>query len=166
MSKRKYIIKFLLIITIIQVLLASVGALLIYESKPIRKEETETIIVKVEETKYERRLVSEYRFSVISNSIEYQFDERGAFSEYSNIELNEAIKIGDELSITYYKNLWGKKKVVDARSASVIYRSFECYNSQRAFAFSIVFFAVLEIVFIAFTVVFVMLNRKKFKTKK
>lgn len=163
---KKYIVKFFAIVLGIQMLLAFAFIVMLNQSKPIKEDETKTIVVKVEETKYERRLVSEYKFAIIADSYEYQFDQRGAFSECSNRELNESIKINDVLTIKYYENIWGEKKVVDARTENNVYRSFEHYNSQRAFVFVIVFFVVLEIVFIAFTAVFVVFNRKRFKIKK
>lgn len=166
MNMKKYIVKFFAIVLGIQMLLAFAFIVMLNQSKPIKEDETKTIVVKVEETKYERRLVSEYKFAIIADSYEYRFDERGAFSECSNRELNESIKINDVLTIKYYENIWGEKMVVDARTENNVYRSFEHYNSQRAFVFVIVLFVIFEIIFVASITLYVVINRKKFIIKR
>ena len=77
------------------------------------------------------------RFSVFSNSIEYQFLNNND-SGYSNSQLYNVVQIGDEVLILYAEkyNVFLKKynSVVDARTDTEVYRSIEQYNDAKKIA--------------------------------
>lgn len=134
----------------------------IYECKPANEKEINQVILEVEDIKYER-VISEFRFSIISDSVEYKFHNLGESSEYSNRQLYENIKVGDELRISYVKKYGKDNRVVAASSENEIYRSIEYYNSQKrpAFIVSIAFFIITQLMLTSFIFIYVFLNHKK-----
>lgn len=159
---KKSFINFFFKIFIVEFLLVCLCTFFIYESRPVSEKEIQKVKIKVEDVKY-IRIIRENRFIVISNSIEYQFNELGVFVEYSNRELFENIKIGDELELSYVTRYKKYNRVVAAYSKNEVYRSFESYNSQKIpIGITIIIFSILQLIFIFFIVIHIKFNRKNF----
>lgn len=165
--KAMKLVKKTVVFALVQLLIVVFFLRFISESKLIVLEDTTPITVTVDDIKYER-VISEYRFSIYSDSIEYRFHNQGVFARYSNRELYETIEIGDEISIVYVEryDLTGKyKSVIDARTEMIVYRSIEEYNELRepAFIAAIVISSIIELVFILVFIVWIMFNREGMK---
>ena len=149
----KKTIKRFFIIVCVQLMIISLFSLLLYESKSLNDKHIKQAIIVVDDIEY-IRIMNEFRFSVFSNSIQYQFSNDGALSPYySNRDLYENVDVGDKLNIIYIEKyrLTGKQNlVVDARTEKEIYRSLEYYNTQKNYlrVFIIVFFSVVEMVYL------------------
>lgn len=163
---KKYFLKFLFKIIVIELVLICLCVFFVYESRPAKENEIHQIEIKVEDIKY-IRIIRDNRFIVISNSIEYQFYELGEFAEYSNAELYENIKVGDVLKISYETKYGKYNRVISASSESEIYRSIESYYSQKIpSSVTIIIFVLLQLIFIFLMVVYIIFNQKNFRKNK
>lgn len=116
---------------------------------PIELQNTTSINVVVEETAYVRG-INEFKFIIISDSVEYVFPSRPDFSQMSNAELYDKISAGDLVSIIFCErsDIYGKKNyVVDAHTEKEEYRSLEKYNigAQKTLIFLNTMFFLIEV---------------------
>ena len=157
-SSKKY-----LRIALIQLMLLLMFLGCFYSSKPFEIQNVKQAVLIVDDISYER-VISEYKFSFFSNSVKYQFSNKGVFSNYSNSELYEKIEIGDRITIKYVEEygLFGKINwVVDARTETEVYRSIEDYSDQKiAFIIICVFFYVVELLFLIVVTLYVFYDRR------
>lgn len=118
---------------VIQIIMVAVFLSVLKESKPIELQQTKQTDITVEEVYYYRN-ISEYRLTVCANSEKYVFTSRGNIQDYSVSKLSDIISVGDKLSIIYYEKdgvFADNNVIVDARTKTKTYRSFEKYNEGK-----------------------------------
>lgn len=161
--KPKRIILKLIVFLVVQLIIVLLFLRGLSESKSVTINDTKQVEIKVDNVFYFRG-ISEYKLIIYSNTEKYLFDSRSNTEDYSIHELKEAISTGDKLSIVYYDgySIYGKiRRVVDARTETIIYRSFDNYNKGRAGSvlFLCIIFVVLEVLYLSYLIIFVLLNK-------
>lgn len=149
--RKKGLMRALLIFALVQIAIIVLYTYMLNESKPIELERVKQIDITVEEICY-KKVISEYRLDIYSDLKKYSFASRGTTKEYSNSELYEIISTGDLLTIVYYEksSVFGtENRVVEARTKTETYRSFEEYNKgKNGLSVGVtVLFVMIEIVF-------------------
>lgn len=110
-------------------------------NKPIDSTDTETVTVVVQDIEYKKGYYwfkrhgphSYYYLNVHTESEVFKIYGKDYRDEYSVSQLNDAIKKGDTLTLTYleyYPWLFPKKFVVDIRSGNQVYRSLDAFNEN------------------------------------
>ena len=158
----KRLICTLIIFVFVQLLIILCFVYILNKSKPIALSDTKQIDITVEDAHY-FKVLSEFRLTVYSDSTKYLFASRGTFSEYSVGKLYETIAIGDRLALIYYEtdSILGKiNLVVDARTETEIYRSFEEYNrGKEGLAVVVtVMFSIIELAFCGVVILYIWLE--------
>lgn len=172
------LIRTFFIFAFIQILIFLLFICMFGESKTIDLQKTKQLNITVDEI-YITRVILEYRLVICSNSTKYLFTSRGTLEEYSVSDLYETISVGDQLSILYYEknSILGRNNlVVDARTGTKIFRSFEKYNKgKEGLAVTvIIMFSIIELFFCVVSFVYIWsksnllkrLTKLKFKRKK
>lgn len=164
----KKAIRTMLLLTLIQFLIIFYFVVFIMGSQPIDINNTKKIDITVDDM-YITREFKGYVLYVIADSKYYLFPSRATFEDYSVHELYNSISKGDRLSLICYESsdmiLGEINIVVDARTESVTYRSFDEYTrSVRGVpALTIILFIAIEIVFVGIIFVYVWLNYNTIK---
>lgn len=152
----------LLIFAIIQMVMVLFFIRTLSNSQPIDIQDTKQIDITVEDSYY-FKIPSEYRLIVFSDSTKYLFESRATFEEYSVSKLYETISVGDRLSLIYYEadSALGKINiVVDARTETETYRSFEEYNRGKEGVPTavVIIFSIIELTFCGIVILYIWFN--------
>lgn len=152
---------------LVQVLLISFLINGITDSKPIKVQDTQQVLITVEKTKNTGVSKGPQWFIVYSDSQKYYFDNFGIFGKYSNSELNEHISVGENLTLTYYEkyHLFANRNwVVEAENETEAFRTLDEYNELNSgtgiLAAVIVIFCILEIIYCLFPFLFILYSLK------
>ena len=142
--------------------------LLVRGSQQIDINDTKHIDITVDDI-YIIRVPKEDWLFIVADSTYYLFTSRATFEDYSVHELYNSIFEGDHLSLIYYESdsiLFKKvNTVVDARTETETYRTFEEYNrgKQGVPVFVVILFSIIEIIFVGIIFVYVWINYSIFK---
>ncbi len=163
----KKTLRTLIVFVVIQLVIIFVFVRLFRSSQQINIEDVKQIDITVDDT---------YRFwtrhdswlIVLSDSTDYLFASPPTDEESSLHEIYKSIHKGDKLSLMYQEiyNFLGKTNlVVDARSETQTFRTFEAYNKGKEGLplFVIILSSVIEIAFIGIVFVSVWLDRNILK---
>ena len=163
----KRLIRTMLILGLVQILIMFTFIRMFNIGQPISTHDTKQTDIIVEDiylisTRKEQWLV------IIADSEKYLFESHSIFDTYPLEELNKSISKGDKLSLRYYEeyNIFGKANmIVDARTATENYRTFEEFNhaKQGVSVFVVIIFSIIEIVFAGIIFVYIWLNYSIFK---
>ena len=150
-SKKEKIRAFWVFI-LIQVIIVLLFLCLIQESQQIDINDTKQVEITVDGMR-KYRLLNEYRLIVDADSVSYMFNSPSTSEEYSVAELYESISVGDRLLLIYYEDsFWftDVNFVVDARTETEVYRSFEENNRAKEGLPTIllIVFAIIELIFL------------------
>lgn len=157
------------LLLMIQAVLVFFFVLLWTSSRPIDIEDAKQAAVTVEDL-FLIRAPGEDRLVVVADSTYYVFAGRARSEERSVHALYDAISRGDRLALTYYESGGVLRKevnrVIDARTETEIYRSFEAYNRgrQSVSVFVVILYAVIETVFVGIVFVYVWIHRDQMKS--
>lgn len=155
----KSVIKKFLPLLLVQLLIVFFFAYCIIDSQPIDISDTKQIDITVDDMYKIHRHRGTW-VAVVADSTEYIFQTGVLSEEYSTSKLYQTISKGDNLSLIYYETdrilFRGKTNiVVDARTETEIYRSFEVFNRNRqntpiliAIVFSIIELILIGVVFL------------------
>ena len=162
-------IRAILLLTLIQLVIVLLLVHFMNESRQININDTKQIDITVDDIYIigSRRL--KWLF-VADDSTRYLFMSRPTLEERSIYELYDSISKGDELSLIYYESnhiIFGNVNVVvDARTETEVYRTFDEYNrsSQGLSTFVLIVFLIAEFIFIGIAFVCVWLNRGNLKS--
>lgn len=157
------------VLIMIQVIVIFSFVLLWTSSRKIDIEDTKQAAVTVEDL-FLIRAPGEDQLVVVADSTYYLFESRARSEERSVHELYDSISMGDRLALTYYVSGGILRKevnrVIDARTETEIYRSFEAYNRgrQSVSVFVVILYAVIETVFVGIVFVYVWIHRDQMKS--
>lgn len=157
------------VLIMIQVIVIFSFVLLWTSSRKIDIEDTKQTAVTVEDL-FLIRAPGEDQLVVVADSTYYLFESRARSEERSVHELYDSISMGDRLALTYYVSGGILRKevnrVIDARTETEIYRSFEAYNRgrQSVSVFVVILYAVIETVFVGIVFVYVWIHRDQMKS--
>ena len=156
-------IKAILLLVLIQFLIIFSLVLLVRGSQQIDINDTKQIDITVDDI-YIIRVPKEDWLFVVADSTYYLFTSQATFEDYSVHELYNSIFKGDRLSLVYYEldSILFKRvnTVVDARTETDVYRTFEEYNrgKQGVHIFVVILYSIIELVFIGIVLVYVWIN--------
>lgn len=126
---------------------------------------TESVVV-VETTKYEYKFATGRVFSFFADGKEYHFPKFPIIgtNEYSMKHLKQAVCEGDELVVQYVEGS-REYKVIGAQKGNTTLRSVEAYDHylRQQHTMTIVAFVIVEMVFLAVLVLFVLFYWKEIK---
>ena len=168
MSKsQKRFIRATIMFIVIQILIILLFSFLLIESRPIDSKDMKRLDLVVESIDY-KKVISEYRMDIYSDSVRYSFNSRSILSECSVSELYDKIKVGDRLSIIFFEksNLFDKQNlIIDARTETEIYRSVDTYNNGKSSLVTVVIIilCIVEILFFGVLALFIYINRNTIK---
>lgn len=159
----KKLLREVLLFIAIQLVIIFVSARLFTNSQPTSIDDVKRVDITVDDT-YRLKVLKETRLYVVSDSTTYVFSAIPNFKEASANEIYKSINEGDKLSLMYEEtfSIFGKTNlVVDARSETQTFRTFEGYNKGKENLPLIVIIAssVAEIVFIGIIFMSVWLDR-------
>ena len=135
---------------LIQLVIVAIFVVVLDESKPIDLQQTRQINITIDDVHY-YKTISEFRLVVCYNSKKYTFTSRATVGDYSVRKLYDTISVGDKLSVLYYEKdgIFAKNNIiVDARTETETYRSFENYvkGKRGLSSFVIVVFVISEVI--------------------
>jgi len=162
LAEKKCIRKILLLL-LIQLLIIFSFVFLMSGSQQIDISDTKQIDITVEDL-YITRKAKENQLTVVANSTQYLFTGRATAKDRSVDELYSTISKSDTLSLIYYES--GKTNVVvDARTETEVYRSFEEYNRGKDGlpGFVVVLYSIIELLFIGILLVYGWIHLKTMK---
>ncbi len=165
----KKLIRNVFISVLIQVLIIVSFVRLFNASQPIDINDTAQTEITVDDI-YTIRVLRENLLFVVADSTYYLFTSRATFKDFSVHELYNSISEGDHLSLIYYESdsiLFKKvNTVVDARTKTETYRSFEEYkkSKQGLDIAVIIVFSVIEVLFCVVAVLFFAFNKNTRKS--
>ena len=168
MSKsQKRFIRATIMFIVIQILIILLFFFLLIESRPIDSKDMKRIDLVVESIDY-KKVISEYRMDIYSDSVRYSFNSRSILSECSVSELYDKIKVGDRLSVIFFEksSLFDKQNlIIDARTETEIYRSVDTYNNGKSSLVTVVIIilCIVEILFFGVLALFIYINRNTIK---
>ena len=112
---KKQSVRGLIIFIVVQVLIIASFSFLLIESRPVDLKDTKQLDIVVESIDY-KRVISEYRMDIYSDSVRYSFNSRPTFSECSVSELYDKIKVGDRLSVIFFEknSIFRRQKLSNA----------------------------------------------------
>lgn len=144
---KKHILKVL----ITQLLLIILFSYALYLSRPASQSKITRINITVSQIQCEPT-INEHILCIYSNDGKYIFPNLGPNVNWSRNELNNEIKVGDELTISYirsYTVLGIRNWIVECENQSVQYRSMEEYNKQHdgLFVIEIFLFVLVEVLY-------------------
>ena len=164
---KKQSVRGLIIFIVVQVLIIASFSFLLIESRPVDLKDTKQLDIVVESIDY-KRVISEYRMDIYSDSVRYSFNSRPTFSECSVSELYDKIKVGDRLSVIFFEknSIFDKQNlIIDARAETGIYRSAEEYNNGKRTLMTVIIIVlcIVELLFFGVLALFVHINRNVIK---
>lgn len=168
MSKsKKRFIRATIMFIVIQILIILLFSFLLIESRPIDSKDMKRLDLVVESIDY-KKVISEYRMDIYSDSVRYSFNSRSVLSECSVSELYDKIKVGDRLSVIFFEksSLFDKQNlIIDARTETEIYRSVDTYNNGKSSLVTVVIIilCIVEILFFGVLALFIYINRNAIK---
>ncbi|MBQ8791472.1 MAG: hypothetical protein IJZ51_09190 [Ruminiclostridium sp.] len=168
MSKsKKRFIRATIMFIVIQILIILLFSFLLIESRPIDSKDMKRLDLVVESIDY-KKVISEYRMDIYSDSVRYSFNSRSVLSECSVSELYDKIKVGDRLSVIFFEksSLFDKQNlIIDARTETEIYRSVDTYNNGKSSIVTVVIIilCIVEILFFGVLALFIYINRNAIK---
>ncbi|MBQ2759816.1 MAG: hypothetical protein IJE93_08625 [Clostridia bacterium] len=159
----KRFIRCIFVFVLIQMFIVLLFLQLFRNGQAVKIEETKQADIIVEDI-YIQIAPGENLLFIIADSGRYNFAIHSMFEKYSFRELEEIISEGDKLTVRYYEGytIFGKtKSIVDMRSETEIYRSFEDYT--RAFrgvpTFIVILFSVIELIFAGIVILYFWLEQ-------
>jgi len=164
----KKTLRMLILFVVIQLVIIFISVSFFRDSQPTSIEDVKRVDIVVDDA-YRLQILRENRLYVVSDSTTYVFTSRPGAKEYSVNQIYKSIHEGDRLFLMYKETsgIFGKVNfVVDARSETEIYRTFEGYNNGKKGLPLIIVIAsaVIEIAFIGIVFVSVWLDRSTFKS--
>ena len=173
LKRVKFLKKWIPITVLLQTMLIIGMIAIIHDSKTVDVNSQALIYETITVKKVEYQSAGKTSiFYLYSDSRQYTYPDNGIFDrEFSVPELTKALCVGDVLSIiSIEKRLWfglGKQvyEIVDLRDGETVYRSIEQFNAQRREAriASIIFFSVLETLFLTGVVYSFVSNNQELK---
>ena len=170
--KRLKFAKISICFALVQIILVLLFLHCFHDLIPIQEDQTEQITIEVVNTGYWETPFRKHQFTIYTNTDSYVFSNPGILGDYSNFDLYESIQPGDVIYLCYVKSfdIFGneKKQVVAAQTASQVYRTIEEENSlsRKAILPTIIMIALLEGLFLAVLMLFVVLNKNLFRQKR
>ncbi|MBP3923085.1 MAG: hypothetical protein J6D27_08970 [Ruminiclostridium sp.] len=166
-TNKKQFVRGLIIFIVVQVLITVFFFFLLIECSPVDLKDMKQLDIVVESIDY-KRVISEYRMDIYSDSVRYSFNSRSTISECSVSELYDKIKVGDRLSVIFYEknSIFDKQNlIIDARVETEIYRSVEEYNNGKSTLKTVIIFVlcIVEILFLSILALFIYINRNVIK---
>ena len=163
----KKVLRIFTIFVLVQLIIAFIFICMLAESQQINVDDIKQIDITIDDVYYFRVPRNNWLF-IVSDSSKYLFKNRSTSEEYSVSELYEAISEGSELSLIYQEKdtIFGKTNlIVDARTKTEVYRTLEEYNraKQGLPLIVIIFFSIIEVIFVGIFAVYVWINFNVFK---
>lgn len=165
--KRARFAKRLIIFPVIQALFAAIFVIAFNSNAPVNTNEIQTSLITVEKIECESKFLVGEMTTLTSNGVEYHFPKFPVVgtNEYSMHELYESIRPGDTLVVSYVdRNSRSspneQRTVLDARSETQQFRSFEAYNRycSKQRVTGIIICSIVEFVFLICFTFFVVHN--------
>lgn len=170
-KKAKRFLRFAWKAVAVQIVILNVFLFILRSGEPVPYEDTRKVIGTIESKEIKQKgptSIGSRILYVESDSVEYCFPAvvNNAFQQYSNRAIYEAISVGDEMELRYYKDrlCFGEGNfVVECIVNGVVYRSYDGYVSDSRvgrIGFTILF-SIIEIVFLAGVSVYVFMIHRK-----
>lgn len=151
---------------LVQSMLALLFVLLFHQSKPIDINDCQSVRITVQDKEYVRRIHNNYICQISAGDAKYEFPGLGIFGRYSSAEYYEAIEVGEQINLLYTTGyrLTGKYNlIVEAQGEDTLYLALDEYNAQKPLVAVIVFFIIVEIVFLAVIITVFLFGAKDLK---
>ena len=159
----KKTLRMVIVLALIQMVIVFTFAHILIGSQQVNVNDTKQIDIIVDDIYY-FRIPGENQLFVVADSKNYLFTSRSTFKENSVHNLYDTISKRERLSLTYYEAyniiLGQFNVVVDARSETETYRTFEEYNRARegVSIFVVVLYSIIELIFGGVVFVYVWIN--------
>ncbi len=156
------IMRRLFLFIIIQFLIVFMFVQFIERSEQLDINDTQQIDIIVDD-KYIFKALTEHRLVIVADSVNYLFMSRATIDEYSVDELYSSVSNGERLSLVYYESNFLFEKVnivVDARTETQIYRTFDGYNYSKEgiHIFGCIIFSIIELLFVGGVYIYIWIN--------